>query len=304
MAGRIPAEPQIRRFRTDKGKNVLVRATAETPVSWYFDSHASTHLEHRWLGGRARLWDYQRTRRVLLRELRPAPGDRVLDIGCGPGTWSREIAATGAQVVGVDIADSMVAAAREYARGLPATFVRSDFLQAELDGQFDKIISVRAIEYFPDKGRFAEKVARHLAPGGTAVIITKTRYSIWRGRQRVANLLTGLAERIRRVKSFEGTSDAEPAFRQYMVTAREVSQAFAPYGFDAIRVRPVVLRPPVFRSGFNEIPLVPDSLAPGLLGASSLLCRVSPPLTPILSTLPGLLTESYCVTLRLQRSSR
>src|SRR5580658_10160835 len=57
----------------------------------------------------------------VLELLAPAPGERILDLGCGDGVLTEKIAAAGAVVVAVDAAPDVVAAAR--ARGLDARVV-------------------------------------------------------------------------------------------------------------------------------------------------------------------------------------
>ncbi len=44
--------------------------------------------------------------------LAPSPGERILDLGCGDGVLTRRIAEAGAEVLGIDLADDMLATAR------------------------------------------------------------------------------------------------------------------------------------------------------------------------------------------------
>ena len=44
--------------------------------------------------------------------LQPQPGERILDLGCGDGALTEKLVALGAQVVGVDSSEDMIAAAR------------------------------------------------------------------------------------------------------------------------------------------------------------------------------------------------
>lgn len=274
------------------GAQSVARADGSRVTSWepWFSSIAPVHIERRWLRSHATRWDYRVTHSALLEELKPKPRDRVLEIGCGPGTWTREIAMLSKEVVAVDISASMIEEARKRTHGLPVTYIHSDFLSCEPRGKFDKIFAVRSTEYIADRDLLARKAAELLAPGGTVVIITKTRFSIWRGRLRLLNLRTGLsADR-------EGTGTLRP--RQYHSSPQQLARAFKPYGLYLTRVRPVVFRPPVFREGFHEVPIIPDSVAKPCLDFFSLLHRVVSRTPRALVALPLLLSESYCITLK------
>jgi SAM-dependent methyltransferase len=70
------------------------------------------------------------------------PGDRVLDVGCGPGRHALALARLGARVVGVDRSPEFVELARDAARheGLDACFVQLDVRDLAYDGDFDAVI--------------------------------------------------------------------------------------------------------------------------------------------------------------------
>ncbi len=67
--------------------------------------------------------------------LAPRAGERILDVGCGDGVLTAEIAATGAEVVGVDASPAMIAAAR--GRGLDARVMSGEAL--DFAGEFDAL---------------------------------------------------------------------------------------------------------------------------------------------------------------------
>ena len=79
----------------------------------------------------------------IVAALRLAPGDRVLDVGCGPGRHAHELARRGIVVHGIDISATFVELAR---RDAPdgATFERLDAralaVEAEFDAEFDAVI--------------------------------------------------------------------------------------------------------------------------------------------------------------------
>jgi SAM-dependent methyltransferase len=69
------------------------------------------------------------------------PGARILDVGCGPGRHARALAASGFEVVGIDISQRFVDLASE---GAPpgATFERIDARALDFDREFDAVISL------------------------------------------------------------------------------------------------------------------------------------------------------------------
>jgi SAM-dependent methyltransferase len=70
------------------------------------------------------------------------PGQRVLDVGCGPGRHSLALARRGLVVVGVDLSPDFIALAREAAtvEGLSARFEEQDVRALAYDGEFDAVI--------------------------------------------------------------------------------------------------------------------------------------------------------------------
>jgi len=105
--------------------------------------------------------------------LAPAPGERVLDIGCGCGASSLELArrvAPGGRVLGLDLSEPMLARARERAAaaGLANVgFRRADVQTAELEaGAFDAAFSRFGVMFFEDPVAAFRNVRSALRPGG------------------------------------------------------------------------------------------------------------------------------------------
>ena len=92
-------------------------------------------------------------------------GERILDVGCGDGVLTAEIAATGASVVGVDASPEMIAAAR--GRGLDARVMSGEAL--DFAGEFDAAFSNAALHWIRDAGAVARGVMRALKPGARFV---------------------------------------------------------------------------------------------------------------------------------------
>jgi SAM-dependent methyltransferase len=107
---------------------------------------------------------------LLVEAARKRPRDRVLDVGCGTGGVTRAIAdAVGASCVGVDISESMLAAAREQGK---AEFVRADAQVHTFDESFDLIVSRFGVMFFDDPVAAFTNLRRATTPGGELCFIT------------------------------------------------------------------------------------------------------------------------------------
>jgi SAM-dependent methyltransferase len=107
--------------------------------------------------------------RVVLERLDPQPGQRLLDVACGTGAVAELAAATGADVVGVDIAPALIEQARDRAaqRGLEIDYRVGDAEALELeDASFDLVASTCGVMFAPDHEAIAAELARVTKPGG------------------------------------------------------------------------------------------------------------------------------------------
>ena len=78
----------------------------------------------------------------LAETLAPEPGERLLDVGCGPGRHSQAFAARGLQVVGVDLSPDFLAVARARAAeaGVAVSYFQTDARELPFDAEFDLAI--------------------------------------------------------------------------------------------------------------------------------------------------------------------
>ena len=115
-------------------------------------------------------------RRALVHEALDAqPGDRVLDVGCGPGFFVTELAervGPSGSVVGVDLSRDMLAVARKRAeRHANVELLESSATPLPFEGgSFDRALSVQVLEYVEDVAAALAELRRVLRPGGRLVV--------------------------------------------------------------------------------------------------------------------------------------
>lgn len=117
--------------------------------------------------------------------------DRILDIGCGPGSAVRAAAPLVAKATGVDAAPKMIEIARE--RSTAFTNVEFEIAQAESlpfeDAAFTIVWTIQSWHHWNDSGAGLREAARVLAPGGHFYIVEKrTRGSHGLTNERAADL--------------------------------------------------------------------------------------------------------------------
>jgi len=136
-------------------------------------------------------------REQFVRALAPRPGERVLDVGSGPGFVAGAIAeavgSTGV-VSGVDISEAMLAAARSHCGQRSwVEFHHADATQLPFaDDFFDAVISTQVLEYVPDVTAAIAEIHRVVRPGGRIVVVATDWDSIvWHSpnRERMSRIL-------------------------------------------------------------------------------------------------------------------
>ena len=103
----------------------------------------------------------------ILELLRPEKGERILDLGCGTGQLTQQIAESGAEVTGLDSSPEMIGQARQ---NYPALrFVLADAASMQLEQEFDAIFSNAALHWMLDARQVARSMARALKQGGRLI---------------------------------------------------------------------------------------------------------------------------------------
>lgn len=128
---------------------------------------------------------YQATRRGYPSELvrfivetaRLEPGSAVLEVGCGTGQLTDQLAAYGLAVTAIDIGNSMIAAARQRVSSPLVSFQSVSFEAfAAPDAAFDAIVSATAFHWIDPEVKFAQSARLLKAGGWLALIATGESY--------------------------------------------------------------------------------------------------------------------------------
>lgn len=141
-----------------------------------YNADAERYLKLRWKKDEK---NYETVKKEILRYLRPRRKDVLLDVGCGPGTWSEILSKFTAHLHSIDISSKMINAAKKKCSKAMFTLCSGDDLPYQ-DESFDKIVSVRVFEYFPDKDRTIKGFYRVLKSNGRLIVITKSTPCIWK----------------------------------------------------------------------------------------------------------------------------
>lgn len=102
-----------------------------------------------------------------------AGGKVVLDLGCNNGWGTRVMSAMAARVVGVDVSDVSLDAARRTNAAPNIEYLKVDGQRLPFaDGEFDVLASCQVIEHVTDYEPYLGEIVRVLKAGGTAVFTT------------------------------------------------------------------------------------------------------------------------------------
>jgi SAM-dependent methyltransferase len=100
----------------------------------------------------------------------------ALDLGCGVGRWSQQLARAGYRVTGVDFSAHMIeqARARAAVNAANCDFSVANAVELALGRRFDLILCVTVLQHILDPGAARQAIAAlaaHLAAGGTLVLL-------------------------------------------------------------------------------------------------------------------------------------
>jgi ubiquinone/menaquinone biosynthesis C-methylase UbiE len=176
--------------------------------------------------------------RAVANAARVAPGDRVLDIGCGPGTAAREAARRAAAATGVDPSPTMLRLAHWISAIRPpgnVSWLEGSAERLPLpDGQATVAWAISSAHHWSDRAAAFSEARRALAPGGRLVIAERL---VDRGTRRHAahGMSSDQASELAREMTAIGFADVQVrssrAGRRNLVI---VSGAVPPTGFEPV----------------------------------------------------------------------
>lgn len=148
--------------------------------------------------------DVVEQRRVVRAALALRPGDRVLDVGVGPGLLAAEMATEvgpSGRICGIDISDSMLAIAAtrtDVGPGIELEAATVERIPHPVES-FDVVVSTQVFEYLDDVAAALDEVRRVLRPAGRVVLLdTDWGSLVWRSSDddRMARVLTAFEDHL------------------------------------------------------------------------------------------------------------
>lgn len=209
--------------------------TGAQPTSETLERRSAHEVDHgHWLvaAGAEAIWGWgspagrrraARRANLIIEEGQLAPGRRVLEIGCGTGLFTSYFARTGADLVAVDISESLLAHAR--ARELPAervTFLCRRFEDCGLEGPFDGVVGSSVLHHL-DLDQALPQVRDLLKPGGRMAFAEPN----------MLNPQIAIQKNIPVIKRWLGDSPDETAFVRWRFATR-----LRRMGFQGVTIRP------------------------------------------------------------------
>lgn len=173
----------------------------------YFRAHSEQYAERYSVAAKGDvLWQRHEAILALLTGFGPPSGSRLLDLGCGPGLLSFDLAGRGYRGVGLDAAPAMVERARWEAgrRGFSESwhYEIADVEKLPFRNEsFDGAICAGVIDYLPSDDNLLRETWRVLKPGGVFVLAVTNKYGY-------TVSLSSVADRIKRSRRLMSLASA------------------------------------------------------------------------------------------------
>ncbi len=163
--------------------------------------------------------------------LAPRPGETILDLGCGDGALTANLAALGVAVTAIDSSPSMVAAAAK----LGLNVHLADMHEFDLGRRFDAVFTNAVLHWTRDIDEVVGRVAKHMMPDGRFV-------GEFGGFGNVAAIVTAILASL----ALEGAPPS--AFSWYFPTPEEFGEVLENAGFEIVSAQ-LIPRPTPLPAG-------------------------------------------------------
>jgi 2-polyprenyl-3-methyl-5-hydroxy-6-metoxy-1,4-benzoquinol methylase len=169
-----------------------------------------------------------------------------LDLGCGPGAITIELANLGFETIGVDASRAMIDLATKAVPKATGVDLRCTFTQADLGAfleafprEADLIVSSSVFEYLEDPVRIIELVAARLRPGGMFAVSLPNRRSVYRWVE--PTLLLRKPKAMRYTREWRNTMGAEALIAEANAFGLDLGET-SYFGQMTVKGRPVLAR--------------------------------------------------------------
>ncbi len=208
-----------------------------------FESQASLWWDRK--GPLAALHDINPLRLAYIQNRLDIRNKQILDVGCGGGILAEAMAAAGAEVTGIDLAESALSAARTHMgiSGVAVDYRRisAEDLAEKSPESFDAVTCMELLEHIPDPASILHACALLVRPGGQVFIATLNRtFAAWLLAIVMAERVLGIVEK--------GTH----AYSKFIRPAKVAEMAKAA-GLAVRDVRGFYYLPFIRRTGFTRI---------------------------------------------------
>lgn len=215
----------------------------------------SKYLQELYVGA-PRSSSQQKTLAVItskLRQFGSFSGERLLDIGCGDGTFTIPLSSGFSEVHGIDVQEDFLELFRGNVNDDPKFTIRNMSASAMTfpDAFFDTIVTIETLEHVPDLKGAASEICRVLKPGGELLITVPNRWfpfenhgcriggKEWGGRIPLLTYLPWLHRRISIARVFK-VSDLDALFVTGELTRVKVDYAWPTFEHGGNALQPLL----------------------------------------------------------------
>lgn len=130
--------------------------------------------EHqRWFSRKASIHAYSQTKLAINNFLRNKRYDKIIEVGCGAGTWTKEISKYSSTVLGIEISENML----NFTRNIKSDSIEfrvMDFMNIDesIYNNFDGLVAIRMLRFIGNLDTFLQKAISVIKPEGFCLIIT------------------------------------------------------------------------------------------------------------------------------------